>query len=41
MMLCCWFAVGLIEEVLVEEEDKEEMAEHCERERQSIRRETS
>ena len=40
-MLCCWFAVGLIEEVLVEEEGKEEMAEHCERERQSIGRQTS
>ena len=36
-MLYCWFAMGLIEEELVEEElveeDREEMAEHHERER--------
>ena len=40
-MLCRWIAVGLIEEELVEEEGREEMAEHCERERQSIGRQTS
>ena len=37
VMLCCWFAVGLIEEKLVEEElveeGREEMADHRERER--------
>ena len=40
-MLCFWFAVGLIEEELVKEElakeGRQEMAEHRERERQSIR----
>ena len=36
VMLCYWFVVGLIEEELVEEEGIEEMAEHCEREMQSI-----
>ena len=36
-MLCCWFAMGLIEEELVEE-GREEMAKHCVRERQSIGR---
>ena len=39
-MLCGWFALGLIKEELVEEElveeGKEEMANHCERERKSI-----
>ena len=34
-MLCCWFVVGLIEEELVEE-GREDMANHHERERQSI-----
>ena len=41
VMLCCWFAVGLIEEELVEEKGKEEMVEYCERERQSIGRHTT
>ena len=34
-MLCCWFAVGLIEEELVKE-GRVEKVEHHERERQSI-----
>ena len=41
VMLCCWFAMGLIKEELVEEElveeGREEKAEHRDRERQSIR----
>ena len=39
-MLYGWFAVGLIKEELVEEElvkeGREEMVDHCEKERQSI-----
>ena len=38
-MLCGWFALGLIKEELVEE-GKEEMANHREREWQSIRRQS-
>ena len=34
-MLCCWFAMGLIEEELVKE-GRVEKVEHHERERQSI-----
>ena len=36
VMLCCWFAVSLIEKELVEE-GREEMAEHRERERERER----
>ena len=39
-MLCCWFAMGLIKEELVEE-GREDMADHRGRERQSIARQTS
>ena len=31
-ILCCWFVVGLIKEELVEE-GREEIVDHCERER--------